>query len=45
MTGSGSAVFGIFEDKEKAISCFNEHKGRHEKAVLCTPTEKQIIII
>ena len=45
MTGSGSAVFGIFENETEAKKCFEKHKGKHEKAVLCTPVEEHIIII
>ncbi len=44
MTGSGSAVFGLFEDIKDAKKCFEYNKGKHEKTVLCTPTDNHIII-
>ncbi len=43
MTGSGSAVFGLFESNEQANKAFNECKGNHDNTVLCAPTENSIL--
>lgn len=44
MTGSGSAVFGLFADETDAINCYNKEKNSHHRAVFATPTDKGIII-
>ncbi len=37
MTGSGSAVFGIFDDEAKARECFEKLKGRYGFCEICEP--------
>lgn len=37
MTGSGSAVFGIFTDRKKAYDCERNLKARFSECFLCTP--------
>ena len=44
MTGSGSAVFGLFESLSDAQKCFELHKGKHEKAVLCRPADTPFLV-
>lgn len=45
MTGSGAAVFGIYEQKEDAESCINELKEEFDKVYLAKPTEKGLFIV
>lgn len=45
MTGSGSAVFGIFKDKAKAEACVNELKKIFGNVYLCTPEKTGVEII
>ena len=45
MTGSGSAVYGIFEEKEKAEKAVKELSKIFDKVYLCTPEKKGIEII
>lgn len=44
MSGSGSAVFGIFEDKREAERTAGTLKGRFEQVFLCTPVGKGAFI-
>lgn len=44
MTGSGSAVFGIFDDKQAAEKCCGELSGRYSFAKVCEPTDFGCII-
>lgn len=44
MTGSGSAVFGIFEKKKQAAACLDELKDAADFAELCEPVETGIQI-
>ncbi|MBQ1507586.1 MAG: 4-(cytidine 5'-diphospho)-2-C-methyl-D-erythritol kinase [Ruminococcus sp.] len=37
MSGSGSAVFGIFTSKRKAQRCYDELKKTYDKTFLCKP--------
>ena len=37
MSGSGPTVFGIFDDREKADSAFNELNGRYPDTFLTRP--------
>lgn len=37
MSGSGSAVYGIFQSERKARKCFENLKEKYEKIYLCTP--------
>ena len=37
MTGSGSVVFGIFEDKIQAENCSDQLKGEYREVFLCHP--------
>ncbi len=37
MTGSGSAVFGIFEDERSAKNCENELRNSYTEVFLCNP--------
>ena len=39
MTGSGSAVFGIFSDGKKAAGCCRQLSARYPFAVLCEPVD------
>lgn len=43
MTGSGSAVFAIFEDEEAAKACLAELQKNYPKAFLCHPCDGCII--
>ncbi len=45
MTGSGSAVYGIFEDLENAEKSVNELKTEFTKVYLCTPEKSGVEII
>ncbi len=42
MSGSGSAVFGIFEDKNKAIECIKKLKKIYSQIFLCKPLDHGI---
>ncbi len=42
MTGSGAAVFGLFEDKNEADECFNELKKKYESVFITTPVKKAL---
>ena len=44
MTGSGSAVFGIFNDESKAKKCFEILKEKSEEVHFSKFTEKSIFI-
>ena len=37
MTGSGSAVYGIFEKKKYASRCADELKDKYNFVEVCTP--------
>ncbi len=39
MSGSGSAVFGIFQDKNKAIECSKKLKKIYNQTFLCKPLD------
>lgn len=43
MSGSGSTVFGIFDNKAKAEHCFCELKKENKETFLCKPTSGCII--
>jgi 4-diphosphocytidyl-2-C-methyl-D-erythritol kinase len=45
MSGSGSAIFGIFDSKKKAIKCANELKHNFEETFVCVPYEGGATII
>ena len=45
MTGSGSAVYGIFKDKENAEKTVIQLKKKFEKVYLCTPEKLGVEII
>ena len=40
LTGSGSAVFGVFDDKDKAISAHEHLRRVHEDCFLCEAEER-----
>ncbi len=42
MTGSGAAVFGLFEDKNEADECFNELKKKYEAVFITTPVKNAL---
>ena len=44
MTGSGSAVFGLFDSKRKASRCLNQLEDDMEAIFLCQPLEYGAII-
>ena len=37
MTGSGSAVFAIFDDEDKADDCVSHIKGKYDQVFLAKP--------
>lgn len=45
MTGSGSAVFGIFKNKANAEKSVKELEGKFDKVYLCTPEKLGVEII
>ena len=45
MTGSGSAVYGIFKEKENALSAIEELKKKFSNVYLCTPEKNGVEII
>lgn len=45
MSGSGSSVFGIFDDKNSAVSCAQRLKERYPFAVYCRAEPESIILI
>lgn len=45
MTGSGSAVYGIFKDKENAEKSAKELEGKFDNVYLCTPEKLGVEII
>lgn len=42
MTGSGSSVFGIFDDEERAKLCAEKFNGLHEFCQICNPVKSGI---
>ncbi len=44
MTGSGSAIYGIFKEKENAEKSIDELKDKFKKAYLCIPENKGVEI-
>lgn len=45
MSGSGSAVFGIFQNEETAQKCAENLKGRYEFAVHCKAVPYSIVLV
>ena len=45
MSGSGSAVFGVFSSEKKAEKCVNELSKEYKDVFLCTPTKDGCTII
>lgn len=45
MSGSGSAVYGIFEKKKQAQKCFNLLKDKYPFCEICTPYNKGCEIV
>lgn len=45
MSGSGSAVFGIFKDKYSAVKCAEKLKEKYPFAVHCKVTPHSIIVV
>lgn len=45
MTGSGSAVFGLFIDREKANKCLKKIKDLNYETFLCCPIKKGAFLI
>ena len=45
MSGSGSAVFGIFRSERKALKCIETLKADYSKVYLCVPTSKGACIV
>ena len=43
MTGSGSAVYGLFEDAETADECAQHLKQQYHEVFVCAPTSKSCI--
>lgn len=44
MTGSGSAVFGVFSDRSRAYDCEQKLKARYPESYLCGPFAKGPVI-
>ncbi len=44
MTGSGSAVFGVYDDIALAKNCYRELKQNYQFAALCHPCKESVII-
>ena len=44
MSGSGSAVFGIFEDKSTALKCLNKLEKNYKQIFLCEPIEHGVYV-
>ncbi len=44
MTGSGSAVFGVFTDRGKAYACERRLSQRYEECFLCKPVNHGPVI-
>ncbi len=45
MTGSGAAVFGIFENKADAEACFYELKEKYTETFVTTPTKESLYLL
>lgn len=45
MSGSGSAIFGLFDNKRDAQKCMNELKESYPQTFLCHPYNKGVSII
>ncbi len=45
MSGSGSAVFGIFEKKKYAVRCAEEFENKYDFVEVCIPVESGVEII
>lgn len=45
MTGSGSAVYGLFKDREKAIYCHKNEKDKHDRVMLTALTDSGFALI
>ena len=43
MTGSGSAIYGLFEDAETADECAQHLKQQYHEVFVCVPTSKSCI--
>ncbi len=44
MSGSGSAVFGIFKDKNTALKCLNKLEKNYKQIFLCQPIEHGVYV-
>lgn len=44
MSGSGSAVFGIFKDKSTALKCLNKLEKNYKQVFLCEPIEHGVYV-
>ena len=42
MSGSGAAIYGVFEDKESAQKCFEELKKKYDEVFLTVPCKKSV---
>ena len=45
MSGSGSAVFGIFETEQQALFCSNILKQELNSVFICKPTQKGVMVL
>lgn len=44
MTGSGSAVFGLFADKKEAAKCLENERNNHERVIMTCPADAGLIL-
>ena len=44
MSGSGSAVFGIFKDKSTALKCLNKLEKNYKQVFLCEPIDHGVYV-
>lgn len=42
MSGSGAAIYGVFEDRESAEKCFEELKKKYDEVFLTVPCKKSV---
>ncbi|MDO5015000.1 MAG: 4-(cytidine 5'-diphospho)-2-C-methyl-D-erythritol kinase [Clostridia bacterium] len=43
MSGSGTAIFGVFDDRQKAKNCYEELKKQYKKVYLAEPCKEGVL--